>query len=244
MSNSTVRKGADKGNFDSFSSKRMLLTAMVFSRSMTIDDEEVGRAVGSATTAVAPGRDDSLFVERLRTGEAAAFDTLVERYSGDIYALLFRLTENAEEAADLTQDTFVRAYRSAGSFRGESSLKTWLYRIAVNESHNRFRWWKRRRRHLTISIDANIGDSDVTVGDTIADNSISPEEATLRREREYALRTALAEVPQAYREAVVLCDIEGLSYQETASALSIGIGTVKSRLARGREELRRRLRDY
>jgi len=232
------------GQFDSISYEISLVAAMVFSKSMTIDDEEVGRAVVSVAAADAPGRDDSLFVEKLKAGDAAAFDMLVTRYSGDIYALLYRLTENPEEAADLTQDTFLRALRSIRSFRGDSSLKTWLYRIAINESHNRFRWWKCRRRHLTLSIDAPLGDTDSTLADTLADNSLSPEESALQNERESALREALSEVPTAYREAIVLCDIEGLSYQETASALDIGLGTVKSRLSRGREELRRRLKGF
>jgi RNA polymerase sigma-70 factor (ECF subfamily) len=217
---------------------------MIFSKSITFDDEEVGRAVVSVSAATAQGRDDSLFIDKLRAGDAAAFEILIDRYSGDIYALLYRLTEDAEEAGDLTQDTFLRALRSIKSFRGDAELKTWLFRIAINESRNRFRWWKRRRRDVTISLDANVGDSDTPFSDTLADHSTSPEDNALRREREYAIKAALAEIPDAYREAIVLCDIEGMSYEETASALGIGIGTVKSRISRGREELRRRLKDF
>ena len=118
---------------------------MVFSKSITFDDEEIGRAVVSASS-IAGVRtlDDAPFIERLKAGDAVAFDNLVERYSGDIYALLFRLTSNAEDARDLTQDTFLRALRSISGFRGDAELKTWLFRIAINESRNRFRWWKRR----------------------------------------------------------------------------------------------------
>lgn len=217
---------------------------MIFSKSITFDDEEVGQAVVSVSVATAQGRDDSLFIDKLRAGDAAAFEILIDRYSGDIYALLYRLTEDAEEAGDLTQDTFLRALRSIKSFRGDAELKTWLFRIAINESRNRFRWWKRRRRDVTISLDANVGDSDTPFSDTLADHSTSPEDNALRREREYAIKAALAEIPDAYREAIVLCDIEGMSYEETASALGIGIGTVKSRISRGREELRRRLKDF
>ena len=136
-----------------------------------------------------------MFIDKLKAGDAAAFETLIDRYSGDIYALLYRLTENAEEASDLTQDTFLRALRSIKSFRGDSELKTWLFRIAINESRNRFRWWKRRKRDLTISLDATIGDSDTPVSDTLADRSISPEEAALSHEREYALKAALLDIP-------------------------------------------------
>lgn len=188
--------------------------------------------------------EEPVFIDKLRAGDAAAFETLIDRYSGDIYALLYRLTENAEEASDLTQDTFLRALRSIGSFQGRSELKTWLFRIAINESRNRFRWWKRRKRDQTISLDISIGDSETPLSDTLADRSISPEEAALSSEREYALKAALLELPEVYREAIVLCDIEGMSYEETATALGIGIGTVKSRVSRGREELRRRLKDF
>ncbi len=188
--------------------------------------------------------EEPVFIDKLRAGDAAAFETLIDRYSGEIYALLYRLTENAEEASDLTQDTFLRALRSIGSFQGRSELKTWLFRIAINESRNRFRWWKRRKRDQTISLDISIGDSETPLSDTLADRSISPEEAALSSEREYALKAALLELPEVYREAIVLCDIEGMSYEETATALGIGIGTVKSRVSRGREELRRRLKDF
>jgi len=219
--------------------------AMVFSKSITFDDEEIGRAVVSASS-IAGVRtlDDAPFIERLKAGDAVAFDNLVERYSGDIYALLFRLTSNAEDARDLTQDTFLRALRSISGFRGDAELKTWLFRIAINESRNRFRWWKRRRREVTISLDATIGDSGTSYSDTIAESSISPEDAALMREREYALKAALLDLAVIYREAIFLCDIEGMTYDQTATALGVGIGTVKSRISRGREELRRRLKNF
>jgi RNA polymerase sigma-70 factor (ECF subfamily) len=216
---------------------------MTFGKSMTFDREEIGLAV-SPISSIARAPDESAFIENLRSGNAAAFDLLVERYSSDIFALLFRLTENQEEAADLTQETFLRAFRSIKGFRGESGIKTWLFRIAINESRNRFRWWKRRRRDSTISLDITIGDSDTTLGSTLADNSVSPEDAAMTREREYAIKAALLDMPEIFREAVVLCDIEGLSYEETAEALGVNIGTVKSRISRGREELRRRLKDF
>jgi RNA polymerase sigma-70 factor, ECF subfamily len=217
---------------------------MIFSKSITIDDGEIGKAVLPPQPVDARRADEPLFIDKLRAGDAAAFEMLIDRYSGDIYALLYRLTENAEESADLTQDTFLRALRSIKSFRGDSELKTWLFRIAINESRNRYRWWKRRRRDVTISLDAPIGGSDVPFSDTLADRSISPEEAALTQEREYAVKAALIEIPDVYREAIILCDIEGLSYEETAAALGVGLGTVKSRISRGREELRRRLKDF
>ncbi|MDQ6788045.1 MAG: sigma-70 family RNA polymerase sigma factor [Acidobacteriota bacterium] len=216
---------------------------MFFSKAMTFDEEEVTTvARATSLTSVRSTAEDE-FIERLKTGNAAAFDLLVTRYSADIYALLYRLTENAEESADLTQETFLHALKAIKNFRGEADLKTWLYRIAVNESRNRFRWWTRRRRESTISLDASIGDGETPLSETFSSNSASPEEDILQRERETALRNALQSLPEIFREAVVFCDIEGLSYEEIAATLSINVGTVKSRIARGREELRRRLKD-
>jgi RNA polymerase sigma-70 factor (ECF subfamily) len=182
------------------------------------------------------------FIERLRRGDAAAFEQLVNERSGEIYGLLYRLTENSEEARDLTQETFLRAFQSIGHFRGEADLKTWIYRIAINQARNRWRWWRRRRRDSTVSIDSTDVDGRPTlVGTLRADSSSDPEQETLAHERERALRTALSSVRRIYREAVVLRDIEGFSYEEIAATLEISVGTVKSRLARGRQELRQKL---
>ena len=216
---------------------------MFFSKSIAFDEEELaGVALAASSVSVCPTVEDE-FIEKLRNGDPNAFDTLVTRYAGDIYALLFRLTKDADEAGDLTQETFLSALKSIKKFRGEADLKTWLFRIAVNESRNRFRWWKRRRREKTISLDAPVGEGETLLGDTFAGNFASPEESFLRSEREKVLSRALGELPSVFREAVILCDIEGLSYEEIAVALETNIGTVKSRIARGREELRRKLRD-
>ena len=182
------------------------------------------------------------FIERLRRGDAAAFEQLVNERSGEIYGLLYRLTENSEEARDLTQETFLRAFQSIGHFRGDADLKTWIYRIAINQARNRWRWWRRRRRDSTVSIDSTDVDGRPTLVTALrATSSSDPEQATLARERESALRTALGSVRRIYREAVVLRDIEGFSYEEIAATLEISVGTVKSRLARGRQELRQKL---
>lgn len=181
------------------------------------------------------------FIERLKQGEAAAYEELVNERSGEIYGLLFRLTENAEEARDLTQETFLRAFQSIDRFRGEADLRTWIYRIAINQARNRWRWWRRRRRDVTVSLDATQGESSLALIDTLAEPSENPEQHALAREREVALRAALQKVGRSYRETVILRDIEGFSYEDIAATLEINVGTVKSRLARGRQELRRRL---
>lgn len=215
--------------------------AMFFSKSITIDDEELGNVALAAGSTVAYSSTETEFIEKLKAGDADAFDTLANRYAADIYGLLYRLTQDAEEASDLTQETFLSALKAISKFRGEADLKTWLFRIAINESRNRFRWWKRRRRDATISLDVTIGDSETPLSDTFSSNAPSPEEKALQGEREKLLRSALSELPDIFREAVVLCDIEGLTYEEIATTLEVNLGTVKSRIARGRDELRRKL---
>ncbi|MGI8470284.1 MAG: sigma-70 family RNA polymerase sigma factor [Pyrinomonadaceae bacterium] len=223
--------------FPAFGEKRRAV--VFFSKSITFDQGELNE-VASATRSPA----ESEFIERLKAGDAQAFDTLVNRYTADIYALLFRLTQDVEEARDLTQETFLRALKAVKNFRGQADLKTWLYRIAVNESRNRFRWWTRRRREKTISLDSKTGFGETTVHETISASAENPETETLRRERQTALRRALSKLPENFREAIILRDIEGLSYEGVAAALETNIGTVKSRIARGRVELRKMLEGF
>ena len=199
--------------------------------------------VASAAEADVRPQAEAQFIERLKRGDAAAFETLVNERSGEIYGLLYRLTENVEEARDLTQETFLRAFQSIVHFRGESDLRTWIYRIAINQARNRWRWWRRRRRDATVSIDApEVGGGRLGLIATLKSNTRhDPEQDALASERERALRKALGSLRRVYREAVILRDIEGFAYEEIATTLGISIGTVKSRLARGRQELRRKL---
>ncbi len=183
---------------------------------------------------------ETQFIERLKRGDAAAFEVLVAERSGEIYGLLYRLTENSEDARDLTQETFLRAFQSMEHFRGDADLRTWIYRIAINQARNRWRWWRRRRRDSTVSLDSTDERGPLT-GTLPADRGNTPEQETLAHERERVLRAALLTLGRAYREAVILRDIEGLSYEEVAATLRVSVGTVKSRLARGRSELRRKL---
>jgi RNA polymerase sigma-70 factor (ECF subfamily) len=197
--------------------------------------------VAPATVAEVRVSAETEFIERLKRGEAAAFEELVTERSGEIYGLLFRLTENSEEARDLTQETFLRAFQSIDRFRGDADLRTWIYRIAINQARNRWRWWRRRRRDATVSLDATQGQSNQTLIATLAESGQNPEQQTLAHEREVALRAALQKVGRAYRETLILRDIEGFTYEEIAMTLGINVGTVKSRLARGRQELKQKL---
>ena len=199
--------------------------------------EQAATAVPTDLCALRP-RAEAEFIERLKRGEAAAFEELVAERSGEIYGLLFRLTENGEEARDLTQETFLRAFQSIDRFRGEADLKTWIYRIAINQARNRWRWWRRRHRDATVSLDSVSSNTGQTLMSTLAELGDNPEEQTLARERELVLRSALQKLGRAYRETVILRDIEGFTYEEIAMTLGVNVGTVKSRLARGRRELK------
>ncbi|MGH9942219.1 MAG: sigma-70 family RNA polymerase sigma factor [Pyrinomonadaceae bacterium] len=206
------------------------------------DLERVAGSSLGATQADARPYAETQFIERLKGGDAAAFDYLVVERTPEIYALLCRLTSDPEEARDLTQETFLQGFRNIQSFRGDADLRTWLYRIAVNQARNRWRWWHRRRRGQTVSLDTHEDEDAAPLSSRICDErSENPEQQALARERESALTAALRTLARPYREAVVLRDVEGLSYEEVAAALDISVGTVKSRLSRGRLELRRRL---
>jgi RNA polymerase sigma-70 factor (ECF subfamily) len=202
---------------------------------------ELNEVAPAALVGVRSTAEDQ-FLERLKRGETAAFEQLVAERTSDIYGLLVRLTSDAEESRDLTQETFLRAYQAIGKFRGDADLKTWLYRIAINQARNRWRWWRRRRRDATVSLDATVGGSERTIAAQLEDRAAAdPEQETLAHERERQLRTALQNLRSAYREAVILRDVEGFTYEEIAETLQLNIGTVKSRLARGRLELRKKL---
>lgn len=220
------------------------LDGMFFSKSMTFDQEELNDAAVAARSETVGSSAETLFIERLKAGDAQAFDDFVVRYSAKVFALLIRLTQDEEEAKDLTQETFLRALKAIKNFRGDADLKTWLYRIAVNESRNRFRWWKRRNKSSIISLDTENHTGEKPLSESVSDNSETPEAETLRRERERALHLALSELPVNFREVVILRDIEGLTYEEVAAALETNVGTVKSRIARGREELRKKLSGF
>ena len=198
--------------------------------------------VASAATVELRSTAEDQFLERLRRGDATAFERLVTEHSGDVYALIYRLTSDAEEARDLTQETFLRAFQSISRFRGDANLKTWLYRIAVNQARNRWRWWRRRKRDVTVSLDATDDRREQPLCATLRnEDAVDPEQETLAREREDQLREALLGLRPSYRAPVILRDVEGFSYEEIANTLQISIGTVKSRISRGRLEMRRKL---
>lgn len=185
---------------------------------------------------------EARLIERLRARELEAFEDLLRHFERPVYSLCFRLLGDAEEARDAAQETFLKVYRGLSGFRGEAGLKTWIYRIAINQAMNQQRWWRRRHRDETVSLDLARGDSE-TIGNMLPASSASPEQLAIATERERSILRALAEIKPEYRVTLVLREIEELSYEEIAKTLGISIGTVKSRIARGREELRRRVKD-
>ncbi|HXG66690.1 MAG TPA: sigma-70 family RNA polymerase sigma factor [Blastocatellia bacterium] len=186
---------------------------------------------------------EASLLARLRTCDWAAFEELVSHFERPVYALCLRLLGDAEEARDAAQETFLKVYKGLASFRGDSGLKTWIYRIAINQAMNQQRWWRRRHRDETVSLDLSRGESEATLGHVLPDRCASPEQLAIAGERERRIMRALNEIKQEYRVALILREIEELSYEEIAETLTISIGTVKSRIARGREELRRRVKD-
>src|SRR5688572_19281411 len=139
--------------------------------------------VATAASVEPRSANETQFIERLKRGDAAAFEILVAERSGEIYGLLYRLTENAEEARDLTQETFLRAFQSIEHFRGDADLRTWIYRIAINQARNRWRWWRRRHRDSTVSLDSNDERGSKPLTSTLpTDRGNSPEQETLAHE--------------------------------------------------------------
>ncbi len=192
--------------------------------------------------------NERVLAEQKSGGEGARsladvdFEELFERFHPMVYQLAFRLLGDREEALDLSQEVFFTVYRKMHRFRGESSLKTWIYRIAVNRAANRCRWWNRLRRRGTVSLDEHLAkDSEHCYSETLESGDRSPEESLLRREEREQIEASLLRLPLQQRIAIIMRDVEGLSYEEIADSMQVSLGTVKSRIARGREELKRRL---
>jgi RNA polymerase sigma-70 factor (ECF subfamily) len=183
--------------------------------------------------------EDARIVRGLQAGIEEAYEELLRRYEQPVYGIVYRLVGNETEACDVVQEVFIKIFRGIGSFREQSSLRTWIYRIAVNEANNRRRWFARHRSH-EVSLDGEEADRNSGIEDA-PDPARSPFDQVLDHESQALIEQALARIKPAFRVAVVLRDIENLSYEEIAEILQVSIGTVKSRIVRGREALRREL---
>jgi RNA polymerase sigma-70 factor (ECF subfamily) len=196
-------------------------------------------ALSSAETRPAASAAEPALVERCRQGDPQAFARLVALHEGMVLNLGARLLGDPEEARDIAQEVFLQVYRTLARFEGRSSLRTWIYRIVVNQCRNRQRWWRRRRRAAACPLE------EITAADEARLAAVSPGESPFdrlaRRERARRMGAALRALSFDHRTVLLLREVEGLSCEEISAMLAVRIGTVKSRLARARDGLRREL---
>jgi RNA polymerase sigma-70 factor, ECF subfamily len=208
---------------------------------------QAGTAVGNLAGVIGIHPEEAAVVEQLKAGSDEAFAWLLARYQQPLYSLIYRILPNPVDAADITQEVFVKVFRGIGRFHGEASLRTWIYRIALHEALNQRRWWSRHtRREVTIERDdrAEGADARTPLVETLEDRQESPFEMAAHAEIAARVEAALREVPEPFRTVVVLRDIEGFAYEEIAEILNANLGTVKSRLMRGRAHLKSRLAPF
>mgnify|MGYP001614569378 CR=1 FL=1 len=183
---------------------------------------------------------EAALVGELRAGSEEAFSYLLTVYQHPVFNLISRIVNGDRDAPDVLQEVFIKVFRGIRHFHGECSLKTWIYRIAVHEASNHRRGWLRRRWHEAFSLEDD-GVFPEAILARAPERPVTPYEALEVSERQETVQRALASLTQPYRAVVVLREIEGLSYEEIAQVLEVSEGTVKSRLMRGRELLKRKL---
>jgi RNA polymerase sigma-70 factor (ECF subfamily) len=185
---------------------------------------------------------DQVLVDRFKSGDQAAFDEMVGRYWDRIYAMVNQLLRNSQDAEEVTQDAFIRAHRGLVNFRGDSAFSTWLYQIATNLARNRYWYWWRRKRDKSVSFDAPVSaDNSTTLADLIPAEVETPDDITVTQEFVARIAKGMERLSAKHREILTLRNIKNLTYEEIAEILGISVGTVKSRIARARESLRRKL---
>ena len=197
--------------------------------------------MGNLVSALTLQSEEAALIEELRAGSEEAFAWLIARYHQPIYSLLARMVQDRAEAADLTQEVFVKVFRGVGNFHGESALRTWIYRIALHEASNQRRWWMRhKQREVPIEQEMNLedGGAPVRLKELLVDPAESPFEMAVHSENRARVEAALRQVPEPFRTTLILRDIEGFVYEEVAEMQGVNLGTVKSRLVRGRAFLR------
>jgi len=201
--------------------------------------------LGNIATAIGANAEEASILAELKAGSEDAYGWLIARYHQQIYSLVYRILTNPADAADTTQEVFLKVFRGMKQFNGQCSLKTWLYRIAIHEASNQRRWWFRHKSRET-SMEAREDGNGKLCGfcETLVDPGESPHEILAHEEVRARVEQELQQVPEPYRTTVVLRDIEGLSYEEVAEILPISLGTVKSRLIRGRDALKKRLETF
>ncbi len=202
---------------------------------------QAGTSLGNLVSAIGIHTEEAALIADLKAGSEEAFGLLIAQYHQPIYSLIARSLTDPGDAADITQEVFIKVFRGIRSFHGDCSLRTWLYRIALREASNQRRWWSRHKRQ-EITIDSPVRDSseetEPSLAALLADKGYTPFEFAAQNELRSRVENALRQVPEAFRTVVVLREIEGMSYDEIAEVLNCNLGTVKSRLTRGRTALR------
>lgn len=191
------------------------------------------------TADAATDSEDRALVTALREGSERAYESLLLRFQQPVYNLALRLLNDPSDASDVVQEVFLKVFRNVTHFRGQSSLKTWIFRITINEAHNQRRWFF-RHRHREVGIEDEQEDCR-SRADVLTDAGESPFDYVFDQEKQALIEAALARINPTFRAAVVLRDITDLSYEEIAEILRVSLGTVKSRILRGREALRQEL---
>jgi RNA polymerase sigma-70 factor, ECF subfamily len=197
--------------------------------------------MGNIASALTLRSDEAALIAELQAGSEEAFAWLISRYHQPIYSLLARTLHDRADAADLTQEVFVKVFRGVARFHGESSLRTWIYRIALHEASNQRRWWMRHKQQ-EIPIEQELSDgnsgSSLKLKEMLVDPGESPFEMAMHAENRARVEAALNRVPEPFRTTLILRDIEGFVYEEVAEIQAVNLGTVKSRLVRGRALLK------
>ena len=202
--------------------------------------------LGDLASAIGVRAQEAAIIAELKAGSEEAYTWLIGEFHQPIYSLVYRIVNDPADAADTTQEVFLKVFRGMKHFHGESSLKTWIYRIALHEASNRKRWWFRHKSRET-SIEPNEHDLDglhLAAKDILADEGESPFENAAHQEVRQRVEEELHKVPEPYRTTLILRDLEEMSYEEIAEITQVTLGTVKSRLTRGREALKQRLIPY
>lgn len=185
---------------------------------------------------------DEILVDRVKNGDEAAFDEMVSRYWDRIFSRVLQLLKNRQDAEEVTQDAFVRAHRGLANFRGEASFSTWLFQIATNLAHNKYWYWWRRKRNVSISLEQPfVDDRGVALIDVLPDSTEDPSSEVLTREFLERVTECLDYLSEKHREILILRTVKYMTYEEIAQELQINVGTVKSRIARARESLRKKM---
>lgn len=204
---------------------------------------QAGTIVGNLASAIGITTEDVALIADLKAGSEEAFGLLIAQYHQPLYSLIARSLNDPADAADITQEVFIKVFRSIRGFNGEASLRTWLYRIALHEASNQRRWWSRhKKQEITIDSsfesDPDAENSHLSLAATLADTGDSPFDHAAQAEVRERVEAALRQLPEAFRTVVILREIEGFAYEEISEILNVNLGTIKSRLTRGRSALR------